>query len=72
MYCQISKDTEEVQIKWSDGHESTFTFEWLKARSFTSDVQRTRVEWMRSTKKNLWNNADMQDNLPTVKFETVR
>ena len=60
-----------MHIRWSDGHESTFTIDWLQARSFTPEVRNSRLEWMKSTEKNLWNSADMQDKLPAVKFEQV-
>ncbi|XP_047003044.1 gamma-butyrobetaine dioxygenase-like isoform X1 [Schistocerca americana] len=58
-------------IKWSDGHNSSFQFDWLKERNFTSEKQK---QWLSKTyraPKETWNTQKFQSIIKRFKFADI-
>ncbi|KAA8916821.1 hypothetical protein TRICI_000940 [Trichomonascus ciferrii] len=58
-----------VKVTWAhDGHVSTYPLDWLKLHSYDPVLVQTKNK---DLELSLWEGKDIQNNLPTVKFEDV-
>ena len=65
---QVQKDG--IEVRWSDGHLSSYDASWLQRRQFTEESREREKRWS-PRKPRIWDHTRMQDNVPTDTFERV-
>lgn len=48
-------------IKWTDNHQSTYSYEWLRNRSFSKQAQEYYMENIYQPKRILWDKGEFKD-----------
>ncbi|XP_016952126.1 gamma-butyrobetaine dioxygenase [Drosophila biarmipes] len=63
--------TKEVKVKWSDRHESSFSLEWLRARSFQEERQEEYLREFYRPATRHWSGAEFQEIARHFSYEEV-
>ncbi|XP_026846344.1 gamma-butyrobetaine dioxygenase [Drosophila persimilis] len=61
----------EVHVSWSDAHESSYTLDWLRQRSFDADRQRAYLEDFYRPATRHWAGAEFQQVAQHFDYEEV-
>jgi len=68
---EANEVTKELKVKWSDSHESSFSLDWLKERSFQEERQKEYLrEFYRPATKH-WSGAEFQEIARHFSYEEV-
>lgn len=52
---------DNIVVKWSDNHLSTYSYEWLSNRSFSKDSQKFYMENVYQPSRVLWDKGDFKE-----------
>ncbi|KAK6528942.1 hypothetical protein TWF694_004170 [Orbilia ellipsospora] len=63
---EVEPKDEGLYVKWHGGHESLYSWEWLHRHSYAP-----RLEKYPSVQRKLWGKADLEENIPVVKYDDV-
>ncbi|XP_047113969.1 gamma-butyrobetaine dioxygenase-like [Schistocerca piceifrons] len=69
--ADVQADEEKLAVKWSDGHRSEFTLEWLKDRSLLPEDQRKWLDTTYRLPKVAWNAENYNSILQRFKYSDV-
>ena len=59
-------------ITWDDEHVSSYSFDWLKKRSFTEKTHQERLRFFNQEPDRVyWSSGYIQENLPVFQFDQV-
>ncbi|KAM7343013.1 gamma-butyrobetaine dioxygenase-like [Cochliomyia hominivorax] len=67
----VNKQTKEVQINWSDKHESTFTLEWLKEHSFRKERHEHYIDTWYRPKPKTWSKDEFNVILKKFQYKDI-
>lgn len=62
---------ENVLVKWADNHQSSYSYEWLKGRSFSKEAQKCYMENIYQPSRVLWDKGEFTDILHIYEYEEV-
>lgn len=54
----VIKENEHLHVTWPDGHASSYKYDWLKFRSFTTKSQENYNQTIYRPKKEIWHGND--------------
>lgn len=60
-----------LQVTWEDGHQSTYSYDWLKSRSFSKAAQDSYNDKIYRPTKVLWDKTHFKDILHTYDYQEV-
>ncbi|XP_049792672.1 gamma-butyrobetaine dioxygenase-like isoform X2 [Schistocerca nitens] len=69
--ADIQADGEKLSVKWSDGHSSQYTLEWLQNRSFHPEDQKKWLDETYRLPKAGWNAENFESILQRFKYSDV-
>lgn len=67
----VNEQTKEVHINWSDKHESTFTLDWLKERSFCKERQENYIDTWYRPKPQPWSKEEFPKILRKFEYKDI-
>lgn len=59
--ANVAQGENSLQVTWSDGHKSSYEFDWLKFRSFTPENQKTYKDTIFRPKRITWHGDDFEN-----------